>query len=134
ETLRIWLTSPVRENARPRDGEAVGIRANGLHQCDVFLVAVIVVIRDVTCVAVLDVSRRVRISVPYRRTFAVLVPRALDLIRRSCRTPIKPLRKFAGGLPEPSLFPCPARFVRRRLFRLDRQAFLLPPASQRYVG
>jgi hypothetical protein len=38
-------------------------------------------------IAVLDLARRVRVGVPDRRAFAVLVPCAFDLVRRSGRAP-----------------------------------------------
>src|SRR5262249_61187658 len=88
------LAGPVRKNAGPGDGEPIRVGTEVLHQRHILFVPVIVVVCDVTCVAVLDLARCVRVRVPDRRTLAILIPRALDLIRRSARAPIKPAWKF----------------------------------------
>src|SRR5262249_19010153 len=81
DALRIRRARALREDARPGDGEPVGGRVDVLHQRDVLLVAVVVVVGDVAIVVVLDVAGRVREFVPDRLALAVLVPSALDLIR-----------------------------------------------------
>ena len=50
------------------------------NQGDVFLVAMVMVVGDVAGGAVTDFPRRVRVCVPDRWAFAVLVPCALDLV------------------------------------------------------
>jgi hypothetical protein len=64
EPLRIGLPRALRKDARPRDGEAVGVGAQLLHQLDVLLVAVAVIVGDVAGVAVGDLPGRVRVSIP----------------------------------------------------------------------
>src|SRR5690606_17249014 len=95
EALLVRLARAFRKDARPADGEAIGVGADVvLHQRNVFLVPVIVIVGDVAGVAVLDVAGRVRVRVPDRLALAVLVPRALDLIGRGGRAP-----EEAGGKP-----------------------------------
>src|SRR5262249_37657101 len=77
------------------DGEPVRSGADVLHQRDVLLVAVVVVVGDVAIVVVLDVPRRMRIRIPDREALAVLIPRTFDLIRRGGDAPVKAL----GELP-----------------------------------
>src|SRR5262245_53702790 len=55
----------------------------------------VVVVRNVAGVAVLDLARRVRIRVPNRLALAVLVPRALNLIRGRRGAPVEAFREFA---------------------------------------
>src|SRR3712207_5103474 len=89
QPLRVGRTGAFGEDARPGDREAVGISAKIPHQRHVFFVAVVVVIGDVTGVAVLDLARSVGEGVPDRLALAVFVPRSLDLVgeigRASCR-------------------------------------------------
>src|SRR5262249_61271625 len=64
EPLLVGLAGAFRENPRPGDREPVRLGADRLHQRYVFLVPVVVVIRDVAVVAVFDVAWRVREHVP----------------------------------------------------------------------
>src|SRR4029453_11276849 len=89
DAFRVRRTVTLREDARPGDREAVGVGADVLHQRDVFLVAVIVIVGDVAGVAVLDLPGGVRERVPDRRPLAVLVPRRLDLVRGGSDAPIE---------------------------------------------
>ena len=59
----------------------------------VLFVAVVVVDRDIAGDTVLDLARRVRKRVPDGWTFAVLVPRALDLVRRRGDAPVEARRE-----------------------------------------
>src|SRR5215469_16182256 len=77
--------NPIERKGTPR-------AAN--DQRHILLVAMILVVGDVACVAILDLARRVRVRGPDRRTLPIFIPRALDLIRRSARAPIKSARKF----------------------------------------
>src|SRR4030095_11255632 len=95
QALEVWLTCPVREDPRPGDGEAVRGRAEVLHQGDVFLVAMVMVVGDVAGGAVADLPLRVRVCVPDRWAFAVLVPCALDLVCRGGRAPEEAFRELA---------------------------------------
>src|SRR5262249_49689841 len=85
------------EDPRPGDREAVGGGADRLHQRDVLLIPVVVVVRHIAGVAVLDLAWRVGKGVPDRRPLAVLVPRALDLIRGRRHTPVEAVGKAAVG-------------------------------------
>jgi hypothetical protein len=96
QALRVRLTGPVREDARPANREAVRGRADVLHQRDVLLVPVVVVVGDVAGVVVRDLARRVGERVPDRRALAVLVPRALDLVGRRGRAPEEAFRELPG--------------------------------------
>src|SRR5262249_24546717 len=95
ETFRIRRARAGGEDARPGDRKAVSLRTDRLHDRDVFLVPVIVVVRDVSGVIVLYMSRLVHVRVPDRRALAALVPGALDLVRGCSDAPVKALRKFA---------------------------------------
>jgi hypothetical protein len=97
DALRIGLAGSLRKNAGPGDGEPVGFRADVLHQRDVFLVTVIVVVGDIAGVAVSDVAGRVRVSVPDRLALAVLVPRAFDLVSRGGGAPIETVGERSRG-------------------------------------
>jgi hypothetical protein len=63
---------------------------------NVFLVAVIMVVRYVTSVAALDVSRRVGEAVPDRLALAVFVPGAFDLVGDRRGSPEKAIREAAS--------------------------------------
>src|SRR5262245_61318332 len=54
------------------------------------------IVGDVAGVVVLDVPWLVRVRIPDRGAFAVLVPRALDLVRRRADSPKEAPRELAG--------------------------------------
>ncbi len=56
EALGVGRAGALREDARPGDGEAVGLEAEGLHELDVFFVAVVVVVGDVAGVSVVGLA------------------------------------------------------------------------------
>jgi hypothetical protein len=58
---------------------------------------VVVVVGDVAVVVVLDISGGVGVRVPDRQTLAILVPRALDLVRGCRDAPVEPVRGSDGG-------------------------------------
>src|SRR5262249_31403011 len=95
EALQVGLPGAVGEDARPGDREAIRPRPDLPHEPDVLLVAMVVIIGDVAGVAVLDLSRRWRVRIPDRRSLAVLVPRAFDLVRGRRNAPEEALRKLA---------------------------------------
>ena len=97
ETLRIGLTSALREHARPGDREPIPLHAQALHQLNVFFVPVVVVVGHIAVGVVCDLSRRVRKRVPDRRSPAVLGGGAFNLVRRRCRAPQEALGKRAAG-------------------------------------
>lgn len=97
QTFLVWPAHTFRKDSRPGDGEAVSIGAKALHQGDVFLIAVVVIIGDVAVVAVLNLPFGVGVCVPDGRSLAVLIPGALNLIGRSGDTPIIPFGKRTTG-------------------------------------
>src|SRR5262249_30054239 len=97
EAFRVRRTSAVGEDPGPCDREAVGGGPDVLHQRDVFLVPVIVVVGDVAVLVVLDAAGYMGEGVPDRHPFAVLVPRPLDLVRGRGDTPVEALGEPAAG-------------------------------------
>ena len=93
ETSRVWRARALREDARPGDGEAVRVRTDRPHQRHVLLVPMVVIVGDIAGVVVLDVARLMRVGVPNRRTLAVLIPGAFDLVRRRSGAPVKTFRE-----------------------------------------
>ena len=87
-----------RLDARPRDGEAVGAEAELGHQVEVALPAVVVVAGDIAGVAVPHLAGRLRERVPDRRAAAVLVERALHLIRGRRGAEREPGREHEAGV------------------------------------
>ena len=81
EALRVRRAGALRKHPRPGDRESIGLDAQRLHQLDVLLVAMVVVVGDVTGSARVRLARRVRESVPDRRRAPVLGRGAFHLIR-----------------------------------------------------
>ena len=79
---RVRRPESHRQDARPRDREAVALHSQRLHQVQVAAPAVVVVARHVGRVAVGDRARAPSEAVPDRLAAAVLAHRALDLERR----------------------------------------------------
>ena len=80
DALRVERAA-VGAHARPRGGEPVGLQSHALHQRDVTLVPVVVVARHIAVVGVDDGARHAAERIPDRVATAVLVCRALDLVR-----------------------------------------------------
>lgn len=99
ETFRVWRTSSFRKNTRPRDRKTIGFHAQRLHQLHVFLVAMIVVVGAVGIAAVDYLARRVRKSIPDRRSAAVFPDGAFDLKGRRRSAPEKAFWKMIGHFP-----------------------------------
>ena len=72
---------PIGDHPRPADGAAVGVEAKRADQRDVLAPAVIVIAGDVAGLAGRDRPGHPRERVPDRRSFAIRVMTALDLIR-----------------------------------------------------
>ena len=70
----------------------------GLHQRDVRLVPVVVVVGDVARVVVPHVARRVCVPVPDGLAFAVLMRRAFNLRRRRRHAPDEAFGELVGRL------------------------------------
>src|SRR5262249_217685 len=86
----IRFARAFRKDARPGNREAVGVGADVLHQRDIFLVAVIVVVGDVAVVVVLYIPRYVGVGIPDRFALAFLVPTRFDVVRRRANAPVNP--------------------------------------------
>ena len=87
EPFGIGRAAALRKDARPGDGKSVCLDAEGFHQLDVALVAVVVIVGDVTVRVVGDLAGRVGERVPNGRHASVFGDGALDLIGRGCGAP-----------------------------------------------
>ncbi len=142
EPFRVRPARAIREDAWPGDGEAVGVAAEAPHQRDVFLVTMVVIVGDVSGVAVPDLPGRVCERVPDRGALAVLVPRAFNLVCRRGGAPEEALRELAacrrlGRGVLPRLRPSDRRLGRRAADgqRGDRRTRCgLPEIATRYFG
>ena len=56
EALGVECAGALRIDARPGDGEAVGLEAEGLHELHVFFVAVVVIVGDVAGVSLVGLA------------------------------------------------------------------------------
>src|SRR5262249_54550158 len=97
EALGVGRAGALGEDPRPGDREPVRVRADVLHQRDVLLVAVVMVVGDVAGVVILDLPGRMGVGVPDRDALAVLVPGPLDLIGGRRDAPVEPVREASGG-------------------------------------
>src|SRR5262249_2613557 len=77
----IWFTRSISENSRPGDRKAVGIRTEIIfHHCNIFLVPVVMVIRNIAIIIVLNDTRFVSIGVPNRQAFSIFIPFTFNLV------------------------------------------------------
>ena len=76
----VGLPVAARQDARPRDREAVGLHPERLHQVEVGAPAVVVVARNVAVVAAVHGPGHVGEAVPDRLAPAVLTHRSFDLV------------------------------------------------------
>ena len=81
EARLVHPAAPLGKHARPRDREAERVEPELAHQRDVLAVAVVEVARDLAGVAVPHLAGRRAEAVPDALAAAVLVGRALDLVR-----------------------------------------------------
>mmetsp|Transcript_74245 Transcript_74245/g.209709 ORF Transcript_74245/g.209709 Transcript_74245/m.209709 type:complete len:268 (+) Transcript_74245:1482-2285(+) len=123
--VTVHVALQVREQARPRDGEAVRLQAEPRHDGDVVPEAVVVVAGDVAGVQ-LEVCH-VRQIVPDRRLPAPLVPAALYLVRRRPQAPHEAVWELAhvAVLCRPLLL-----FVRHRVLRALLEAVAAPGGGE----
>src|SRR5262249_15788083 len=80
ESFGIWFAGSLWKNARPGNGKSIRTRPDALHQPNVFLVPVVMVIGDVAGVIILYIPRLMRVRIPDRQALGILVPCALDLV------------------------------------------------------
>ena len=97
EALRVARPAAARLDARPGDREAIRFHAQLLQQRHVVAPAMIVVAGDIAVAAVGDLAGRVRKAIPDRLAAAILIPGALDLVRRCSSAPHKVLGKHELG-------------------------------------
>ncbi len=102
DALGVGSAGSVGEDARPGDGEAVGLEAEGLHELHIFFVAMVVVVGDVAGVAVVGLAGSVGEGIPDGDAAAVFFDRAFDLIGGCGRSPEEALgeevRSRCGGV------------------------------------
>jgi hypothetical protein len=80
DALGVGSAGASGEDARPADGETVGLEAHRFHEGDVLLVEMVVIVGDVAGVAVVGLAGSVGEGVPDGGTAAVFVDGAFDLI------------------------------------------------------
>ena len=132
-------------HARPGDREAVGLGSQRRHQVEVLAPAVVVVARDVAGVAARDGAGPAE-PVPDRRPAAVLVDRALDLVRRhrDAELEVRGERRAAGLRGWSSIghpFTAPAvrpftsqRCVAKNAMRTGARDTTLRPRARSFAG
>src|SRR5262249_47973184 len=87
ETARVRRTAPLRDHARPRDGETIRVQPDALHERHVVAPAMEGIARDVAVAAVLHLAGHRGETIPDRLAAPVLAGRALDLERGRRRAP-----------------------------------------------
>ena len=95
ETRFVRLADTGRLNARPGDAESIRLKADLLHQPDVFRIPMVVVGRYVTRVPVPNLVGFATIHVPHALPAAVNIYGAFDLVGSSRGTPNEVLRKLS---------------------------------------
>ena len=93
DALLIGLALSIRHDARPCERNARGIQPEVRHQRDVVAIAMVKIACDIAGIAVLDLVGRMREAIPDRLALAVLIVRALDLVRRARGAPQEVFRK-----------------------------------------
>ena len=81
DPLLVDRTAAFGQEARPAQGEPIGVESDLLHQADVLLPAVVVVDRDIAGFVAQHLPRRLREGVPDRGSLPVQIPGSFDLIR-----------------------------------------------------
>jgi len=92
DALGVHLAVAVRNDARPREGEAIGLQTKLLHQVDV-LFPVVVEVAGHLGVGLL-VRKLEGVEVGHGHAFAALIPAAFDLEGRGGGTPEEACRKL----------------------------------------
>ncbi len=82
-------TRAIRNDARPRDREAIGFQADLLHDIHVVAIAVIMVAGDVSSMIAEDGSWLPAHHIPNAGTFSIVVTSSFYLISGSRRPPCK---------------------------------------------
>lgn len=93
DAFRVYGADAFGKDAGPTDGKAVVLNGEGLHEVEVFFVAVIVIAGGVSGVSVLDIAGLMGEYVPNGRGFTVCVPSAFVLVRGGGNAPHKVFRK-----------------------------------------
>src|SRR4051794_17933503 len=94
KTLLIDSSSPLGNDARPRDREAIGVDTELAHQSDIFLPATIMITCDIPILALPDFSTGMRKGIPHAQATIVDGYRTFNLIcGRRC-----PPQKIVGEI------------------------------------
>ena len=93
ESLFVYRAGAVREYPAPRDGEAIDSEAHLLHQCNVFLVVVILVACHFGCGKAIDLIAVLIDDILLAQLFAILLSSALHLICTGGSAPQEILRE-----------------------------------------
>src|ERR1700722_7277097 len=93
QTFAVWRTGAGRLNARPGDGEAVALLIQLACQHDVLRIQMVLIAGDVSGRASLYLADGMGESIPDRLAFAILIPRAFNLVCGCRRAPQKTIRK-----------------------------------------
>lgn len=96
DALGVGSASSGREDARPADGEAVGLEAHRFHEGDVLLVEVVVVVGYVAGVAVVGLAGSVGEGIPDGGAASVDVDGAFNLIGSGGGAPAKAFGEGVG--------------------------------------
>ncbi len=80
DALGIGCAVSLWEDARPGDGEAIGLKAEGLHELNVFFVEVVMIVGDVAGVSVVGLAGSVGEGIPDGDAAAICFDCAFDLI------------------------------------------------------
>ena len=117
KTRLVDRANPLRQNAWPRDGKAIGPNSKISHQRYVLAVTMIMVAGDITSVAVGDRPRLPAIDIPNALAAAILMRGAFDLIARRRDPP----DKVMGPLADCHLMPLLSRQARYSDGRVRRR-------------
>jgi len=93
DALFVRLPGAVGEDARPGDGETVGLHAQRFHELHILRVAMVLVHRDIACVAHGDVPGLVREGVPDGRLASVFLNGAFHLVGSGGASPEETIRE-----------------------------------------
>src|SRR5690606_17270666 len=94
KTGLIGLTRSARQNARPRNTQSIRIDPEGLHQCDVLTVAIVVIAGRRTVVRLVNGARLLTKHVPDAWPLAIGILGPFNLVGSRCCAPQKFLWKF----------------------------------------
>ena len=95
DALFVGLAGAVRKDARPGDGEPVGLHPEPLHELNVLGVAMVLIHRDVAGIAMRDTPGLVRVGVPHGGLAPVFLGGAFYLVSGGGAAPKERIREAA---------------------------------------